>query len=44
MKLKLVAVFILFGLMLGLAYHIEVKARPVKNVTVEMRHGESHAD
>ena len=42
MNVKLIAVFVLFALMLGLAYHIEVNARPVKNVTVEMKHGESH--
>jgi hypothetical protein len=40
MKIKLIAVLVLFGLMLGLAYHIEVKARPVKNVNVEMHYGE----
>ena len=42
MKIKIAAVIVLFALMLGLAYHIEVKARPVKNVNVETRRGESH--
>jgi hypothetical protein len=42
MKIKLAACIVLFVLMLGLAYHIEVKARPVKNVTVETHHGDEH--
>jgi len=38
---RFLAVILLFALVIGLAYHIEVKARPVKNVDVQMRQGES---
>ena len=38
---RILAVVLLFALVIGLAYHIEVKARPVKNVDVHMQQGES---
>jgi hypothetical protein len=39
-KLKIAALVVLFGVMLGLAWDIERKARPMKNVTVTTQHGE----
>jgi hypothetical protein len=41
-KVKIIALAALFVSMLGLAYHIETKARPIRNVQVETQHGESH--
>jgi hypothetical protein len=38
---RILAVLLLFIAMVGLAYHIEVKARPVKDVTVRTQQGES---
>jgi len=38
---RILAVLLLFIAMIGLAYHIEVKARPVKNIDVHMQQGES---
>lgn len=38
---RILAVVLLFALMLGIAYHIEVKARPIKNVDVRVQTGES---
>ena len=37
---RILAVLLLFIAMIGLAYHIEVKARPVKDVTVRNQTGE----
>lgn len=42
MKLKISAVVVLFFVMIGLAYHIEKTARPVKNVNVTEVHGDEH--
>lgn len=39
-KIGIVVLVLLFMTMLGLAYHIEVNARPVKDVKVEVQHGE----
>ena len=39
--IRIAALILLFCLMVGLAYHIEVKARPVKDVTVRNQTGES---
>ena len=37
---RYIALFVLFGLMIGLAYHIEITARPVKRVQAEMQRGD----